>query len=216
MRRTDFFFQLIIISSNIIFCSFFLFSSHSFFLLLSFLNQMYVYARTSNIDPKVPKSLPFLFNHFGSPSDWVVFNDLSSHSCIYSPITFILPSPTRELLIQIRHFSDIEITFSSFYTVCISLIRSEYVFLYITENSLTATLKSFSADSIWVISQLDSFQWFFPSVSLDWFTFSCFFVIMGHILDIGNAMLQRLRILANFSPPKKKMSFVCSFILTGN
>lgn len=94
------------------------------------------------------------------------------------------------------------------------MIRSEYVFLYITENSLTATLKSFSADSIWVISQLDSFQWFFPSVS-DWFTFSCFFVIMGHILDIGNAMLQRLRILANFSPPKK-MSFVCSFILTGN
>jgi len=188
VRRIDFCFQMIIISSNIIFCSFFLFSSHSFFLLLSFLNQTYVYARTSNNDPKVPNSLPFLFNHFGSLSDWVVFNDLSSHSCIYS-ITFILLSPTRELLIQILHFSDIEITFSSFYTVCISLIQSEYVFLYITENSLTATLKSFSADSIWVISQLDSFQWFFPPVSLDWFTFSCFFVIMGHILDIGNVML---------------------------
>lgn len=99
VRRIDFCFQLIIISSNIIFCSFFLFSSHSFFL-LSFLNQTYMYARTSNIDPKVPKSLPFLSNHFGSLSDWVVFNDLSSHSCIYSPITFILLSPTSELLIQ--------------------------------------------------------------------------------------------------------------------
>lgn len=105
VRRIDFCFQLIIISSNIIFCSFFLFSSHSFFL-LSFLNQNYVYARTSNIDPKVPKSLPFLSNHFGSLSDWVVFNDLSSHSCIYSPITFILLSPTSELLIQILPFSD--------------------------------------------------------------------------------------------------------------
>lgn len=188
VRIIDFCFQVIIISSNIIFSSFFLFSSHSFFL-LSFLNQTNVYARTSNNDPKVPKSLPFLFNHFASFSDWIVFNDLSSHSCIYSPITFILLSPTRELLIQILHFSDIEITFSSFYTVCISLIQSEYVFLYITENSLTATLKSFSADSIWVISQLDSFQWFSPSVSLDWFTLSCFFVIMDHILDIGNVML---------------------------
>lgn len=141
-------------------------------------------------------------------SDWIVFNDLSSSSQIYSSITFILLSPTSEFLIQILHFSDIEITFGSSYTVCISLIQCEYVSLYITENSLTATLKSFSADSIWVISQLDSFECFFSSPSLDWFTFSCFFVIVGHILDIGNVMFWRLRILANFS----KKCYFCLFI----
>lgn len=207
MRRTDFCFQLIIISSNIIFCSFLSFSSHSFFFspLLSWTSRNGMLEHLT-LTRKVPKSLPFLFNHFGSPSDWVVFNDLSSHSCIYSPITFILPSPTRELLIQIRHFSDIEITFSSFYTVCISLIQSEYVFLYITENSLTATFKILFCWFHLGHLTVGFFSMVFPLCLLDWFTFSCFFVIMGHILDIGNAMLQRLRILANFSPPKKNVA----------
>lgn len=46
----------------------------------------------------------------------------------------------------------------------ISLIQCEYVFLYITEHSLTAILKSFSVDSIWVISQLGSVECFFLSL----------------------------------------------------
>lgn len=46
---------------------------------------------------------------------------------------------------------------------------------------------------------------FFP-LSQDWFTFSCFFVIMGHTLDVGNVMLWMLRILANFS--KKMLIFL--------
>lgn len=62
------------------------------------------------------------------------------------------------------HISVLEITFGSFYMAYISLIQCEYVFLYITEHSLTAILKSFSVDSIWVISQLGSVECFFLSL----------------------------------------------------
>lgn len=55
--------------------------------------------------------------------------------------------------------------------VYISLIQCEYVFLYITEHSLTAILKSFSADSIWVISQLGSVECFFLSLRLVYILF---------------------------------------------
>lgn len=68
--------------------------------------------------------------------------------------------PSSEFLIQMLNFSVLEITFGSFYMVYISLIQCEYVLLYITEHSLTAILKSFSTDSIWVISQLDSVECF--------------------------------------------------------
>lgn len=85
-------------------------------------------------------------------------------------------------------------------------------FLFITEHSLTATLKSFCADYIWVISQLDSIMYSFFSLSWEWFAFFCLFRIMGHILDIGNVILWRIYILANSS---KKRHFSL-FTLAGN
>lgn len=106
VRRTDFCFQLIIISSNIIFCSFFLFSSHSFFLFSSpfwtkctCMLEHLTLTRKSQIFAIFVQSFWFSFR---------LEQFLMIHlpwPCIYLPTTFILPSPTRELLIQIRHFS---------------------------------------------------------------------------------------------------------------
>lgn len=113
------------------------------------------------------QSLPFLFNDIGSLFLRLDnFNHLSSYSWIHFSVTSILLlSLSSKFLLQILHFSDLEITCGSFYIVYISLIPCEYVFLYIADHSLRVTFKSFSADSLWVISQLDSVEHFFlPSL----------------------------------------------------
>lgn len=104
--------------------------------------------------------------------------------------------PSSEFLIQILHFSVLEIILSSFYMVYISLIQCEYGFLYITEHSLTAILKSFSADSIWVISQLGSVECFFLSLRL---VYIFFLWNYGSYPRHWECYVWKLRILANAS-----------------